>query len=396
MTAVASSVRPDVVRFGIVGAGNMGTFHAKALLDGKVPRGVLAAVCDPNPARLAEFADPVRGFADPGEMMRSGVIDAVIIATPHFQHVSVGIDAIAAGLHVLVEKPLAVHKTDCERLLAAYDTRTRRDLVFAAVFNQRTDGRYRALKQLIDQGELGAIQRITWIDTDWYRPECYYQSGGWRGTWKGEGGGVLVNQCPHHLDMLQWLFGMPAKVRAFCHFGRFHDIEVEDSVTAYLDYANGATGVFIATTGEAPGTNRLEIVGEHGRVVLEDEKIRWTRNAVGAREFSRTTTAPFSKPEFEIREVPSLGEGEQHVGIAKNFVAAVLDGTPLIAPAAEGIRSVELANAMIYSSLTDSTVALPLDGAAYARELGTLIADSRFEKKVVKSALGDVSGTFGR
>ena len=383
----------NTVRFGIVGMGNMGKFHADYLLAGKVNRATLAAASDSITTNLEKYQDKVKTFASSEEMIRSGAIDAIIIATPHFLHTTIGIDALQNNVHVLVEKPISVHKADCERLLAAH---TNKKLVFGAMFQSRTENKYKRIKHLIDAGELGKITRVSWIVTDWYRTEAYYASGGWRATWKGEGGGVLLNQCPHNLDLLQWFCGRPSRVRGFCQLGRFHDIEVEDNVTAYLEFPNGATGVFITSTGEAPGTNRLEIIGERGKLVLENNKINFTRNEVSMLEFSKTSKAGFSKPETWNVEIPFDTSGGMHQDITQNFADAVLDGTPLIAPAEEGTWSVELANATLYSSLTGQTVELPLDGAAYEKKLQQLIAESKFEKKVVKSAGEDFTKSFNR
>jgi predicted dehydrogenase len=350
----------------------MGSVHAGEVRAGKIGRCALAAVADVDPARLEPFGE-VAAYTDPEALLASGKIDAVLIATPHYSHTSLGIAALRRGLHVLVEKPVSAQKADAERLLAAHDCQS----VFAAMFNQRTDPHYIKVRELVRGGELGEIRRVNWIITNWFRTEAYYASGGWRATWAGEGGGVLLNQCPHNLDLLQWIFGMPRSVRAFCALGRYHDIEVEDDVTAYFGFPNGATGVFITSTGEAPGTNRLEIAGERGRLVLEDGNISFRRNVVPMTEFSRTTSQTFATPETWDVRIPAEGSGGQHNAIIKNFVDAILDGAPLIAPAREGIHSVELANAMLYSSLRRETVDLPLDPAAYAECLGELIAKSK-------------------
>jgi predicted dehydrogenase len=320
----------------------------------------------------------VKVFADSGALIRSGEVDAVLIATPHYSHTSIGIDALENGLHVVVEKPISVHKRDCERLLAVHEGREKQ--VFAVMFNQRTDSFYRKIRELIQTGELGEIRRVNWIITNWFRTAAYYAGSGWRATWAGEGGGVLLNQSPHNLDLLQWLFGMPARVRAFCRFGQYHQIEVEDDVTAYLEFGNGATGVFITTTGEAPGTNRLEIAGERGKVVYENERLTFIRNEVEMSSFSRQAKTGFEMPRNAEVDFSISGHGGQHVGILKNFAEAILDGAPLIAPGAEGIRSVELANAMLYSTFTGETVELPLDGEAYERKLNELIASSKVKR----------------
>ncbi|MBU6401730.1 MAG: Gfo/Idh/MocA family oxidoreductase, partial [Verrucomicrobia bacterium] len=352
----------NTVRIGIVGLGNMGKYHADYLLNHKVRRAELTAVCDAFPEKLAPYA-ALKTFHQPEALIRSGAVDAIIIATPHYQHTTVGIDALQNGLHVLVEKPLSVHKADCERLIAAHQQR--QDLVFAAMFQLRTDGKYKKIRQLVSNGELGEMVRVNWIITDWFRTEAYFASGGWRATWRGEGGGVLLNQCPHNLDLLQWICGMPVRVRGFCQLGRYHNVEVEDNVTAYFEYPNGATGVFVTSTGEAPGTNRFEIAGDRGRLVFEDGKLAFTRNEVPMLEFSRAAKTGFARPDVWNVEVPFDARGPQHTEITQNFVDAILDGAPLIAPAEEGIRSVELANVMLYSSLIGQTVQLPLDSHAF-------------------------------
>src|SRR5215475_16213237 len=262
------------VRLGIIGMGNIGQHHHGYLSAGKIQRAELVAVSDAIVSKLDRFK-PLKIFADGEELIRSGLIDAVIIATPHYQHTTLGIAALQAGVHALVEKPISAHKADAERLIATHQRNPK--TVFAGMFQLRAEPRYLKIQKLIQSGELGDVVRMSWIMTDWFRTEAYYASGGWRATWKGEGGGVLLNQCLHNLDVLQWLFGMPVRVRGFCGFGRYHDIETEDSATAYFEWANGATGTFIGSSGEAPGTNRLEIVGTLGRLVLENGRLQFTQ-----------------------------------------------------------------------------------------------------------------------
>lgn len=382
------------VRIGIAGVGNMGSVHARNILDGKIDRLVLAGLSDGDPRRMDGFAE-VPHFATLEEMIASVGLDAVIVATPHYHHVPMATTVLQAGLHVMVEKPIAVHKADAEKLLAV--AKSRRKQVFAAMFNQRTDPYYQKLRAMVQGGELGKVRRINWIITDWYRTETYYGSSQWRATWAGEGGGVLLNQCPHNLDLLQWIFGLPKQVRAFCGFGRYHNIEVEDDVTAYLEFAGGMTGLLVTTTGEAPGTNRLEIAAEHGRVVYEADRLRFTRNAVAMSEFSRTSPEAFGRPETSEVEIKVDGHGVQHNGILQNFVNAILDEEPLLSPAREGIRSVELANAMLLSAWTNKTVDLPISSALYARRLKEKIKHSRPRKKKVskRAASDDFARSFG-
>jgi predicted dehydrogenase len=374
--------KSNTVRFGVIGIGSMGSNHVQSLLANKVARAEVTAICDVEPKALARFPQ-LKTFTDRDAFLKSGLFDALLIATPHYDHTTLGISAFETGLHVLMEKPISVHKRDCERLIEAYNNRVDKSQIFAAMFNQRTDPHYFKIKKMIDSGELGQIRRMSWIVTDWFRTQAYYRSSAWRATWSGEGGGVLINQCPHNLDLLQWLFGLPKKVHAFCHFGKFHDIETEDSVTAYLEWGNGTTGVFVTTTGEAPGTNRLEIAGERGRLVIEGGKVTFTRNVVPMTELSHTTKTVWDKPETWLIDIPINGYGGQHQEIMQNFTDAILDGKPLIAPAIEGINSVELGNAMILSTLLDKSIQLPMDGAVYEQQLKKLIADAEAKKKSV-------------
>jgi predicted dehydrogenase len=372
------------VRFGLVGLGNMGALHARNLHGGAVKHGTLAAVCDSDPARLAAYGENVHAFRDLGEMIQSGAIDALVIATPHFAHPDAAMKALNAGLHVLVEKPIAVHKADAERMIAAHAATGGR-LQFGAVFNQRTRAPYRKIRHLIQSGELGIVRRVQWTLTDWFRPDAYYASSPWRATWDGEGGGVLINQGPHQLDLWCWLFGLPARVRAFCRFGKYHAIDVEDDVTAYLEMQDGATGTFIISTGEAPGTSRLEIAADRGRLVYEGGQLRFTRNEISAPEFSRTTKEMFGVPPTWDVSIPVTGNDGQHLEILQNFTDAIRSGIPLIAPAAEGLASVELANAMLLSTWLDRTIELPLDGRVFQTALEKRIAESVQKRRNLKN-----------
>ena len=381
----------DKVRLGIIGMGGMGNAHLRYLQKDEIKRCDVVALCDVDPARLEKHPD-YRHFSDSSSLIRSGEVDAVLIATPHYDHTTIGIEALDAGLHVLVEKPISVHKADCERLIAAYERN--RPRIFSAMFQMRTTPVYQKIRQLVQAGELGEIRRTNWTITAWFRTEAYYASGGWRATWKGEGGGVLLNQCPHNLDLFQWICGMPSKVRAFCGFGKYHDIETEDDVTAYFEYPNGATGVFIASTGEAPGTDRLEIAGDRGKLVYEDGKLTFTRNEESASSFSKSCSDGFQRPAVWNVQIPIPEGNSGHAVITQNFVDAILDGSPLIAPAEQGIHSVEMANAMLYSAWTDSTVSLPLDSGAYESHLQKMIAESSFVKKSVGISPTDISNSF--
>ena len=382
------------VRIGVVGLGGMGAHHANYLANGEVPDAELTAVCDPRPERL-KFAEENYGadigrFEDADALFAAGVIDAALIATSHYFHPPIAVKAFKAGLHVLSEKPAGVHTKQVREMNEAAAASGK---VFGLMFNLRASPVYRKLKDLVDSGELGPLQRSNWIITNWYRPQSYYDSGGWRATWAGEGGGVLINQCPHDLDIWQWVCGMPVRVRAFCGFGKYHDIEVEDDVTAYLEYPNGATGVFVTTTGEAPGSNRLEVSGDNGKIVVEGGKLDFWRNRVPADEFSRTFTGGFGQPETWKVEVPVHGTAGGHRAVTESWINAILDGKPLIAPGEEGINSLQVSNAMLLSAWTDSWVDLPVDEDLFYAKLQEKIAASTHKKDAGGKAM-NVDGTF--
>ncbi|MFA6930658.1 MAG: Gfo/Idh/MocA family oxidoreductase [Lentisphaeria bacterium] len=383
------------LRIGIIGLGNMGSAHYRTLQS--IPEVKVTALCDIAPAALKKFPElpETAKFTDSESFLHQAEIDAVIIATPHFFHHTLGISALQHNKHLLVEKPIAVHKAHAQLLLNAIHDHP--ELKVSAMFNQRTIPLHRKLKELIEHGELGRIQRICWTITDWFRSQYYYDSGDWRATWRGEGGGVLTNQCPHQLDLLQWFFGMPERITAHAAFGKYHNIEVEDEVTAFLEYADGMTGVFIASTAEAPGSNRLEINADRGKVIFEKDSISFYRTVESVREYCRQSKQRFLPPECWNVEIPcSTDKAGQHRNILVNFVESVLKDVPLLAPAEEGIRGLEIGNAMLLSSWKKRTVSLPLDADEYESEINTRIASSCYQKETptTKSDDSEFSKSF--
>ena len=383
----------EQVRLGIIGIGGMGTEHAKGLIAGKAPEIRLTAVADIRQSRLdyakANFPEDIRLFSDGRALIDSGCCDAVLIATPHYFHPDFVIYALQHGVHALSEKPAGVYTRQVREM---NEVAARSDKVFAIMFNQRTNCVYRKLHDMIASGELGAMKRMNWIITDWYRTQAYYDAAGWKATWDGEGGGVLLNQCTHQLDLLQWLCGMPKKVRAFCHEAKWHDIEVEDDVTAYLEFENGATGVFVTTTGDAPGTNRLELTFEMGKIVCEKDRLLFDRLSENERTFCKTCPEGFIKPDTTRIEVETDGMNEQHIGVMKAFAARILRGEKLIAEGTEGIRGLTLSNAMYLSSWLDRTVEIPFDEDLFLSELNKRRAKSK--KKEDKGVVFDTAGTY--
>ncbi len=385
----------DIVRIGVIGVGNMGGNHVGYLAKGDIPGAKLTALCDTNAEQLARMkalsGENVATFEEADALMQSDQIDAVIVATPHYDHPPLAIKALERGLHVMIEKPAGVYTRQVREMNEAAE---KSDRVFGLMFNQRTLGQHQKLKELVGSGELGELRRTNYIITSWFRAQSYYDSGGWRATWAGEGGGVLANQCPHNLDLWQWICGMPVRMRAFCAFGKYHTIEVEDDVTAYVEYENGATGVFITTTGEAPGTNRMEITGDNGKVVMEEGKITFWRNRTPAHIFNKEWKGGFGSPETWKCEIPFKGGGEEHRGITQNWVQAILNGTPLLAPAVEGINGVQLSNAMLLSTWLDDWVDIPVDEDLYYEKLQERIKHSTVNKDPSENRTLDVDGTF--
>lgn len=387
----------EAIRVGVIGIGNMGQQHARALSRGEISGACLAAVCDMNSDRLdigkSIWGDGVKHFESYEAFFNYEEIDAVIIATPHFDHPKLAIQAFNRGLHVLIEKPAGVYTKQVREMNEAAK---KSGQVFSIMYNQRTNPLYRKLRELIQSGELGEIKRTNWIITNWYRSQSYYDSGDWRATWAGEGGGVLLNQDPHQLDLWQWTTGlMPIRIRAFCGFGKFHDIEVEDDVTAYVEYENGATGVFVTSTGDAPGTNRFEISADRGKVVIEEDRLTFWRLLQSEREFNREYKGGFGEPECWKVDIPIKGESTDHNGIIQNWIDSIQTGTELIAPGVEGIKGLELSNAMYLSAWTDDWVNLPIDEELFHSKLQEKIKNSTYKKGEASNPQPlDVRGTF--
>ena len=386
------------VRYGIIGVGNQGSNYSNVFKRGDIKNGVLTAVCDNNPVKLDAAKKLLDGcdvafFDEYKAMLDSGCIDAVLVETPHYQHPEIVIECLRRGLHVVCDKPAGVYTKQVREMNEAAKKSNAR---FAMMFNQRTNCVYRKMREIITEGGIGQLQRVNWIITDWYRTQFYYDSGSWRATWEGEGGGVLINQCPHQIDLVQWIVSeMPTSVRGFCGYGQWHDIEVEDEVTAYFRYKNGATGVFITTTGETPGANRLEISGTKGKLLCEGEKLMWYKNAEDSQAFSKTSQNGFIKPAFEVIEVETDGKNPQHPGIINNFTNAILGLEEQFVQGEEGINGVELMNAIELSGWNNGEeISLPIDEERYLKELNAHRATSRL-KTGNDNLVADMDGTFG-
>ncbi|MBQ8639651.1 MAG: Gfo/Idh/MocA family oxidoreductase [Lachnospiraceae bacterium] len=383
------------IRVGMIGIGNMGSGHARNIVSGKCPQIELTAIADTNPARLEwakeQFGAEVTYFADAIEMLESGLIDSCIVAVPHYDHPKYAIACMERGIHVMVEKPAGVYTLQVREMNKVSEQHP--EVVFGLMFNQRTNCMYRKMRELVQSGKYGQIRRTNWMITNWYRPQAYYDSGDWRATWSGEGGGVLLNQCPHQLDLWQWICGMPVKVRSFMKFGQWHDIEVEDDVTTYVEYENGATGVFVTTTGDAHGTNRFEIQMDGAKLIAENDELTVEEFEVWESEFTKTNKVPFGKMNVKKIDAELDGINDQHVGVLNAWAAAILEGTPLVADGKEGINGLMLSNAMHLSAFLGQDVTLPMDEELYYQELMKRVKTSR-RKDVTETVFADTENTY--
>ncbi len=379
------------VKVAVIGYGGIGSAHTGSIAAGKVKGMRLAAVCDVNPDHLAvaqERFPGVRCVADFHDLL-DGSVDAAIIAVPHPMHCAIAEECLRAGLHVLTEKPIDIAVTQAEKAVRAAEETGR---IFAVMLNQRTAPIFKRAREIIQSGALGALKRTVWIITNWYRTQHYYDSGAWRATWSGEGGGVLLNQAPHNLDLWQWLCGMPETVAAYCDVARYHRIEVEDDATLITRYANGATGLFVTSTGEYPGTNRLEISGDLGKLVLEDGVLKWWK--LKQPEPDARWHSPDSMPHLPMEYVEErfTDDGPQHLGILQNFTGAILHGETMISPGVDGLNELTLSNAAYLSQWQGNIpVRLPLDGAKFDALLQEHAVHSLTHEALAKIPAGEYS-----
>lgn len=378
-----------IVRLGIIGLGNIAKQHIQDIKNGLIPHCELSAICSRSTNTYTDTLS-VKHFTDYKILIDSGSCDAVIIATPTFSHAKIGLYALSAGLHVLMEKPIGLSILEGENLLNAASDSS----VFALMLNQRADPLFIKMKSLIDSGRLGKLTRYQWTMTNWFRPEIYFQISDWRATWKGEGGGLLVNQCIHNLDIFQWLCGMPKALRAHCYLGKHHNIEVEDEVNCLLEFANGASGTFVGSTGEAPGVNQLDIVGDKGRLSFDGKHLFLFENDQGTTHYSKHTSDMFGCPNTLKYDITPSRDINQHAVLIDNFCQAIIHKAKLIAPAKEGIHSLSLANAMLLSNWKDKKIHFPLDANTYQEELNIHIKNSKPRQITQREATIDMSKSY--
>lgn len=368
------------LRIAIIGIGNIGNLHAGYLSKHQIKNAELVAFCDTDPAKLAQAKEKYGTqyhFYDSDEaVLADPTVDAVIISTPHYAHPVLAIQAMQANKHVLSEKPAGVYTKKVREAIAV--SQQHPELTYSLMYNQRMNPVYQKARELVSSGMIGELRRTNWIITDWYRSQSYYDSGTWRATWSGEGGGVLLNQDPHQLDLWQWICGMPARIMGFAYFGKRRNVEVETEVTAYAEYANGATGVFVTTTTETPGTNRFEIVGSKGKIVIEDEKLKFWQNTVDEREWNQQYRGGFGAPEVWQIDIPVKFDGNSgHAKVVQNFVNHILFNETLVSPASDGIYGLSISNAIYLSAWEHQWIEFPIDEDRFLNQLQERIATSK-------------------
>ncbi len=381
------------LRVAVIGIGNMGSAHAKHIADGCVKDMQLTAVCDTDPAKLdwaKEKLPDVTQYTDCHKLLDDHICDAIVIATPHYDHPVIAIEAFKKGYHVLSEKPAGVYT---KKVREMNEAARKSGKTFALMYNQRTNPLYQKVREMVQGGAIGVPKRLVWIITNWYRTQAYYDSGAWRATWAGEGGGVLLNQCPHNLDLWQWIFGMPKSITAKCSVGKYHDIEVEDDVTITAEYENGASACFITTTGEFPGTNRLEISGDRGKVVIEGKEMTFYKLEIPERTVNATSKKSFDKIPFTVEKTVVEDSGTAHVGILQNFTNHILYGEALISSGYEGINGLTISNAAFLSDWLGKEINLPMDEDLFYTLLQERIKTSK-HKTAASSGIEDLSGTY--
>lgn len=383
------------IRVAVIGIGRMGSIHARNLKIGNIKGAVLAAVCDILDLPIEKFKRKyknVPSYKDYKEMIEKESIDAVIVATQHYFHGNIVKYCMEKGKHVLCEKPLSV--TAEEAISVIEESKRYPNLIKAIMWNQRTNPIHKRARDLIKSGAIGNIIRINYIVTDWYRSQAYYNQGGWRACLWGEGGGTLINQCVHQLDLLQWIVGLPINVEAkMFTIGR--NITVENDVIALFGYKDDVYCQFSASTHELRGTNRLEISCDKGRIVIENRKMKVYTYQKPESEVNRSTKSGYGfvkrktnrynyNLKFAFRLVRDFGE---QASIIRNFINTIRKKETLISPLEDGLSAVEMVNAVYLSAWEEKTYAIPIDSKYYSKVLEKKI---ECERKLLSLEKGEI------
>jgi len=364
------------VRFGVIGLGNMGMLHCRFIQAAGSRSFCVTAGCDCDPRRKRIAKDcGIHFFSDAQEMYDSGLIDAVIITTPHYWHPPLTFRAARRGIHVLCEKPLASSVGQARAMIAEC---RKRKVALGAMLQQRCRPAMVKMKQLVDQGAIGDIFRVQMICSSWFRTQRYYDSGAWRGTWDGEGGGVLINQAPHSLDLFQWVgLGLPKTIVANVAT-REHKMECEDTANVICDYGSGRVGYIYASTAEEPGMEQLMLIGDKGTLTAEGgSKLTIGRLRVPISKHvyaSRKASAGGAEQKLTVSQVKVSARKSGHIDVIRAFANHILKGTPMVATGAESLIELEISNAAYLSGYNNSrSIKLPVDAKAMERLLDRLI-----------------------
>lgn len=363
-----------MIRIGIAGIGFIAEEYIKLFTQGQIQGAEIRALSSRNYSHMEEIRAKYRLdaalFTDYDAMLSSGKIDMVMICTPHYFHPGMAVKAIEQGIHTMIEKPVGVYPEELDEL--AKCVKSHPETLSGVLYCRRTNPVFAKIKQLLADGTLGKLKRVTWIVTDMYRTQAYFDIAGWRGTYSGEGGGLLMNQVSHHIDLLVWLCGLPEAMQANCYTARERNIEVENEVSITMEYPGNAVGQFIASTRECPGSNRLELSGSRGQIILDNEKDLTLRILeTDETQFNATTNIPFAFIPYkeEVFHFDMMYNPVLQAKIVNNFIASLTDGTPVTCPVEEAVRSQQFIQGAYLSSWQDKKLTLPVDGSAFTAEL---------------------------
>lgn len=368
----------EKIRMAVIGIGIMGKKYAKMIREGMISGMRLGAVCCRSQENIqwakAQLGEEIPVFENTKQLFESSdLFDACLIVTPHKLHPEMIMQALDAGKHVFCDKPIGISMKQCQGIREKLD---QSGLVFAMMFHQRMYPKYERIHTLLENGTLGQIRRIMVENSRYYRTWYYHKSGSWRSSWKGEGGGALLNQGQHLLDIWQWLFGMPDSLYAMIPYGKYNDFSVDDEATILMKYPDKKTAVLILTTGEGTWTERMEIAGSKGTLILEDNHLTLHLYDQDLDDYKKTAACS-SREEFKEKVLEEVfpEDQEPYEEMLTDFAQAVLKKRPVRVNGLEGLNSLELTNAAYLSAWTGETVALPLDAERYERELEKRITD---------------------
>ena len=375
------------MKLGIAGIGVIGESYLKLFKEGRIKEGEVAAVASRNTQRVEKILEKlnlqeVRVYGSLKEMLEKESLSGVIITTPHKLHVSMMKEALQMGVSVLTDKPLSSTRKEAEEM--AVFAKDYPDLVKGVLFNKRANPIHKEIKKIIESGELGILRRALYEVTDYYRSHRYYEESGWRGTYEEEGGGVLMNQAVHQMDLLTWFTDLPKEVMAFLKEGSHRPMTTENDAYLHLFYEGGGVGHFITSTHESPGVHRLELSFDQGQILMENEKtLKITKLQEPEEDFSRKTETLFAHVPgtLEVKEFEPLEDKEEHVRTIENFIRAIEGKEKIQSSLEEAVKSITLVNAAYLSHFTGKKGAMDFSLEEYDRELHRKIQEERALKE---------------